>query len=91
MNTFGMIKAGDLFKNSLACLFTHPELLQADQFLFDHVMKRCGVRAVVTVAFAAHAAFHFAGLQMRLVSRDPSGGVRFRQVAAGGRLDPNFE
>lgn len=39
MDSFGIIEAGDVFEDVLACLLSRLELRQVDQFFLDYTMK----------------------------------------------------
>lgn len=67
MDTFCVLETGDIFEDSLSCLFPRLERFQVDQFLFDYAVKQFDARIIVTIAFAAHAAFHLECPKARLI------------------------
>ncbi len=59
VNTLPVVPDFDVFENSLYGLPTRFELFQIDEFTLDDAVKRLDTRIIKTVAFAAHAPYHF--------------------------------
>lgn len=58
MYAFPVVEKLDVFKNPTLGFLAGSELLQIDEFLFEHAVERFDAGIVIAVALAAHAAFH---------------------------------